>query len=504
MAIVLPVQAVRGASQPSYWRRLTALGASIGAPLGVLLALATGAGGDDGSGEPPPAAVADAVEKPNIVVVMTDDEALWGGEATPETNQLIGAAGVTFLNSFATDPLCCPSRATMLTGQYAHNHGVISNGGPNALPALRAHQTLPVWMRSAGYTTALIGKYLNGYDEKDPPAPGWDRWYALTEPTTQDYVEYTLNENGKRRDYGPAPEEYKTHVLGSKAVATIRDTSRGDRPLFLYLGFNAPHSPATPAPRDVGAFADHPLPDVPNYGEEDVSDKPSFIRDQPPPQNLDASVSDYQENALESLLSVDREVERIVAELKRRDELDNTYIFFTSDNGYFAGEHRISYGKLLPYEASSRVPLMVRGPGIDPETTSKALVGNIDLAPTIAALAGAEPTLELDGNPLLPLREEADDDAERPLVIEGLVRDRSVYYGIPYSAIRTQRYLYVEYENGSQELYDYERDPYELESRDAAAGYAAVEKSLSQALAAYRDCAGDACAAELEAPPEPE
>ena len=473
---------------------------AIGVPLGILLALATGAGGDDSSERPAAAVVA---EKPNIVVVMTDDEALWGGEAMPETDELIGAEGVTFLNSFATDPLCCPSRATFLTGQYAHNHGVLSNGGPNALPALREHRTLPVWMRGAGYTTALVGKYFNGYEEKDPVPPGWDRWYALSEPTTQNYEEYTLNENGKPHDYGPAPEEYKTHVLGSKAVATIRDAARSSRPLFMYVGFNAPHSPATPAPRDVGAFADHPLPDKPNYAEEDLSDKPAFFRKQPPVANLDASVADYQENALESLLSVDREVVRIVDELERRDELDNTYIFFTSDNGYFAGEHGLSYGKLLAYEASSRVPLMMRGPGIDPDTTSEALVGNIDLAPTIAGIAGADPTVELDGRSLLPLPAEAGDGVERPLVIEGLVEDRSVFYGVPYQAIRTQRYVWIEYENGATELYDYKRDPYELRSKHEAAEYAAVRESLANALAAYRDCAADACRTELEPVPEP-
>jgi len=479
-----------------------ALGSALGAPLGIVLALLTGSGGEGAASERP--AAPKAAERPNIVVIMTDDEALWGSEATPETIELVGDAGVTFLNSFVTDPLCCPSRATFLSGQYAHNHGVISNVGPNALPAFRERDTLAVWLREAGYTTALVGKYFNGYEVKDGVPPGWDEWYALTEPTTQNYTEYTLNENGKGRDYGPEPEDYKTHVLGSKAVATIRRAARGDRPLFLYTSFNAPHSPATPAPRDVGAFADHEPPRTPSFDEEDVSDKPDFIDQGSRRDGWEARVAATRESALESLLSVDREATRIIAELERRGELDNTYVFFTSDNGYLAGEHRIEFGKLLAYEASSRVPLMVRGPGIPAETTSEALVGNIDIAPTIVALSGAEPSLDLDGRSLLPLADDADDGRERPLVIESLVHDRSVRYGIPYAAIRTRRYVFVSYENGEEELYDYRRDPYELRSRHDSARYAATREALATALAGLRDCAGADCDAELEPPTGPD
>ncbi len=381
---------------------LGVIGAGALATLGVIGL----AGGEETERRGAPAA-AELAARANVVVIMTDDQTLSAMSVMPKTRRLIGGAGIDFERSYVTDPLCCPSRATFQTGQYAHNHGVISNGGPNALPALRRRDTIGVWMRRAGYRTGFVGKYFNGYDEKRATRvpPGWDEWYALVDPTSQNYVEYELSENGELVHYGPDPAEYKTTVLGEKAIGVIRAAAGRRRPFFLYVGFNAPHAPATPAPEDSGALAGLEAPRTPNFNEEDLSDKPSFLSEREPADGLPARVAASQQEVLESLLAVDRQVRAIVRALKKAGELEDTYVVFTSDNGYFAGEHRIEYGKLLPYEESSRVPLLIRGPGIPAGSSSEALVGNIDLAPTITEIAGAEPTLDYDGRSLLPLRD---------------------------------------------------------------------------------------------------
>ena len=242
---------------------------------------------------------------------MTDDQTLEQMSALPRTRKLIGTQGVKFKRFYVTDPLCCPSRATFLTGQYAHNTGVISNGGPNALDALDEDDTLGVWLQRAGYRTAFVGKYLNGYGLDDPEQvpPGWSEWRALLEPTAQDYFDYDLNEDGDVTHYGTAPEDYKTRVLGHLAVDAIRHAARGDRPLFLYVGFNAPHAPSTPAPRDAGSLEDVSAPRTPAFDEDDLSDKPSFLRDRPPlSANAIARIDDRNQRALESLAEVDRQV----------------------------------------------------------------------------------------------------------------------------------------------------------------------------------------------------
>ena len=434
--------------------------------------------------------------RPNLVVVMTDDQTVAGMQALPKTRRLIGDAGVSFDDFHVTDPLCCPSRATFLTGQYAHNHGVHSNGGPLAYPALRERHTLGVWLQGAGYRTVHVGKYLNGYGLERPQRvpPGWSEWHALVDPSTQHYYDYLINENGTVRRYSSSPGDYKTRVLGREAVTAIRTAASDEQPLFMFVGFNAPHAPSTPAPRDEGAFTGTPQPPSPAFDEDDVSDKPSFIRDLPPlsPEAL-ARIDSRRQRTLESLLAVDREVARIVAELRRQDELERTYILFTSDNGYLAGEHRIEFGKLLPYQASTQVPLLIRGPAVAGGETVAALAGNVDLAPTLLELAGAEADVDLDGRSLIPFLEQPGRSTTRPLLIESLVRDRSTFYGYPYGAIRTDRHLYVEYATGDLELYDLASDPFELRSRADAADYADARQALTRALARLRDCAGEGC-----------
>ena len=445
----------------------------------------------------------EAAPKPNIVVVMTDDQTLEQMSALPATRKLIGTQGVKFKRFYVTDPLCCPSRATFLTGQYAHNTGVISNGGPNALAAFDEDETLGVWLQQAGYRTAFIGKYLNDYGLDDPEhvPPGWSEWRALLEPTTQSYFDFDVNQDGEVVHYGTAPEDYKTRVIGHLAVDAIGHAARANppRPLFLYVGFNAPHAPSTPAPRDAGTLEEVEAPRTPAFDEEDLSDKPSFLRGRPPlgPQAI-ARIDARNQRALESLAEVDRQVARIVDALRDKEELGNTYLLFTSDNGYIDGEHRIEFGKLLAYEPAAQVPLLIRGPGINSGETSNALVGNVDLAPTIAQLASAKPGLTVDGHSLLSLARNPDRSSDRALLLESLVRDRSTYYGYPYAAIRNGHFLYVDYSTGDEELYNLNRDPYELDSLAGDPAYADRKRELAAALAQLRECRGRECEVEVE------
>jgi N-acetylglucosamine-6-sulfatase len=483
------------------WRVLAALWLFLAAGFAAGIALRNHT--DHPAGRPTPT---EASTRPNVVVIMTDDQTAAQMRALPRTRRLIGRTGVDFKNFYVTDPLCCPSRATFLTGQYAHNTGVISDRGPNALPALRENGTLGPWLQDAGYRTAFVGKYLNGYSTSDPGdvPPGWTEWHALTDPTTQDYYDYDLNENGAIHHYGTTPDDYKTRVLGHFAVDAINHAARGDRPLFLYVGFNAPHAPSTPAPRDAGSYADATTPKTPAFDEADISDKPSFIRHQPPLSSAAlARIKSRNDRALETLTEVDRQVARLVTALRDKGELGNTYLMFTSDNGYLDGEHRIEFGKLLAYDPSSRVPLLIRGPGIPNHANSAALVGNIDLAPTIAAVSRAEPSTEFDGHSLLPYADDPDRLDDRPLEIESRVRDRSTYYAFPYTAIRTTRYLYVSYSTGDKELYDLRHDPFELTNRAGDPVYADTQRALAAQLDRLRDCAGRACDRPIGRVPPP-
>ena len=498
-----PVQAApQAGGRRLNWRVLTALWLFLAAGLAAGIALRNST--EHEPGRPTPS---EASAKPNVVVIMTDDQTAAQMRALPNTRRLIGRTGVDFKSFYVTNPLCCPSRATFLTGQYSHNTGVISNTGPNALPALRESETLGPWLQDAGYRTAFVGKYLDGYglDEPEDLPPGWTEWHALTDPTAERYYDYEINDNGEIRHYGEEPDDYKTRVLGHLAVDAIRHAARGDRPLFLYVGFNAPHVPSTPVGRDAGTYADAEVPRTPAFNEEDVSDKPSFIRNRP--RLASAAIGRIEarnQRALESLTEVDRQVAKIVAALRDHEELGNTYLVFTSDNGYLDGEHRIEFGKQLAYDPSSRVPLLIRGPGIPNTSNSEALVGNIDLAPTIAAIAGAKPDLEIDGRSLLPYAISPGRLDDRPLLIESPVPDRSTDDGYPYAAIRTDRYLYVDYETGEEELYDLREDPFQLENRASDPAFEATKRALARRLDQLRDCAGTECDQPIGHIPAPE
>src|ERR671915_1296004 len=342
----------------------------------------------------------------NVVVIMTDDQTVESLRVMANVRTLLAGQGTTFENSFASFSLCCPSRATFLTGQYAHNHGVLGNSPPEGGYArLDSSNTLPVWLQRAGYRTIHIGKYLNGYPgaNRTHVPPGWTEWYGSIDPSTYRFYDYTLNENGRLVTYGSDPASYQADVYSRKAVDAIRRLAPATTPFFLSVAFLAPHSGGpresddprnfatpVPAPRHRNRYGSEPLPQPASFNEADVSDKPAGIRSRPllGAQQI-ANVTENYRQRLGSLLAVDEAVASMVTALRETGELDRTLIVFTADNGFFHGEHRVPSGKVLLYEPSIRVPLIIRGPGIPPGQHVTELAANVDLAPTIVAATGA-------------------------------------------------------------------------------------------------------------------
>ena len=442
----------------------------------------------------------DVANRPNVVVIMTDDQTVESMRVMPNVRTLLADQGVTFDRSFVSYSLCCPSRSTFLTGQYAHNHGVMGNTAPNGgYYKLDSTNTLAVWLSRAGYQTIHLGKYLNGYGTRNATEipPGWGEWYGSVDPSTYRYYNYTLNENGKLVTYGTGAANYQTDVYARKAVDIIRRQAADPRPFFLWAAFLAPHSGAprepgdpagqstpVPAPRHRNAFAKEALPIPPSFNEADVSDKPAAVRNRPLMTNAKiAAVRENYQQRLESLLAVDDAVVQIVNELTVTGQLDNTLIVFTSDNGFFHGEHRVPAGKVLLYEPSVRVPLILRGPGLPHGKHRGQFVSNIDLAPTIVAATGAQAGRVMDGRSLLPFATDPFFYSGRDLLLETPT----------YSAIRTPNWLYAEHTTGERELYNLARDPYELSSLHLDPSFDRMKADLARRLTRLRGCAGAVC-----------
>jgi N-acetylglucosamine-6-sulfatase len=472
-----------------------------------------------------PAARAASAARPNVIVLMTDDQTYDDLSVMPRTRRLLGSEGTTFQRAYVSYPLCCPSRATFLTGEYAHNHRVFGNKPPiGGYGRLDATRTLPVSLQLAGYATTHIGKYLNGYGSVVPATipPGWTDWHGAVDPTTYRMWGYTLIENGVPQTYGTFgvedPALYQTDVYRQKAIDAIRAYGATGQPYFLSVAFLAPHMeqpnpngiPVRPAPRHRGRMSGRLLRFGPAFNEADVSDKPRFIRKLPalsPAQRLRIDRDIHARR--ESLIAVDQAVEGIVDALRATGQLRNTYILFTSDNGYLEGEHRIRIGKFYPYDAATHVPMLMRGPGIRGGGRSGELVSNVDLAPTILDITGARPTVPQDGRSLVRFARDPALRTERPILHEGLQsspdgdndRDGTDVRGVPlgrsdYMAVRTSRYLWIEHGDGEHEFYDLLRDPFELESRPDDKRYESVRRALGRILPILRTCRGASCRAQ--------
>jgi N-acetylglucosamine-6-sulfatase len=484
------------------------------------------------------------VEPPNIIVIPTDDLAVWDLtpavlEHMPNLREELIEKGTTFDNAFVTNSVCCPSRATILRGQYAHNHQVLSNRPPlGGAKRFRVSggdgSTVATWLQEEDYQTAFFGKYLNGYNDTYIP-PGWDEWYAVS----GNFLSNELNENGHIIRYDP-DRYHLDDVLSEKASDYVERTAgaeppffTADRPFFMWLGTKAPHQPATPAPRDKDAFPRASLPRPPYYDEKDVSDKPAWVRDSPP-LSLEQKryMKELHRKRLQSMLAVDDMIGDLVDSLRESDQLDDTYIFFTSDNGFHMGQHRLGAGKWTAYEEDIRVPLIVRGPGVPEGETLHQMVLNNDLAPTFADLAGAKAPSFVEGRSLVPLLDDAPEGGWRErFLIEAVAERRSVprpplinesevaplvtgdplpsdwrrtsagsarsseEWGRPWlKALRTQNYLYVEYKTGEHELYDLRRDPYQLDNVYDRAPENLLERLQAQ-LDPLRQCEAGGCRA---------
>ncbi len=454
-----------------------------------------------------------AKARPNVVLIMTDDQTVEDMSVMTRTRRVLGQRGTTFSRSFVSFPLCCPSRATTQTGRYSHNHGVQGNRPPQGgYGRLDKANALPVWLQRRGYATSHIGKFLNGYG-RDVPAdvpPGWTEWRGSVDPSTYRMWGYTLNENGTLRTYGAPnvedPALYQHDVYRAKAEDFIRRRSGPGKPFFLSLAFLGPHTEAAArrtrtgnprsAPRHRGRFATKPLPRSPAFNEADVSDKPPGFRNRPllNRRQIRRIAINYRARQ-ESLLSIDEAVQGVVDTLRRENELDNTYVIFTADNGFFHGQHRIPNGKIFVYDPSSRVPLIVRGPGIRGGRTSGELAGNVDLAATVLDVTGAKPSRSIDGRSLIPYARKPSKRTRRPILHE-------IGPG-GYRAIRTPRYVWVEHPDGNRELYDRARDPYELASRHADRRYRRTRATLAKELKRLAACKGKSCRRSTKRIPPP-
>jgi N-acetylglucosamine-6-sulfatase len=453
-------------------------------------------------------AEAGAVIRPSIVVILSDDEDVASHRVMERTRALIEDQGTVLENYFVTYSFCCPSRTTILRGQYPHNHRIEGNewpaGGFEKFTALGlGGSTVATWLQQAGYRTAFLGKLMNGYEpEKHKPLPGWDEWYGVGGKLTN--FNYTLNENGKVVAYGDEPDDHLTDVLARKAADVIRRTDR-DQPLFLYIAPYDPHSPATPAPRHAGRYADEPLPEPPSFDEPDVSDKPSYVADLSPLAAWQTqALTTHNRERLRALRAVDDLVATVVGALDETGRLDDTYVVYTSDNGFHMGQHRLFIGKTTAYEEDIRVPMAVRGPGVPAGQRLGQMVLNNDLAPTFAAIAGVEPPSFVDGRSFLKLLTKPETPWRRSFLIERRQMETHEIAGKAIiDGIRTAKHTYVEYGTGEREFYDLEKDPFQLANQARTADPALLQ-AFAARLAELKNCASINCRMLEDLPVEPE
>ncbi|NUR88366.1 MAG: sulfatase [Nonomuraea sp.] len=441
--------------------------------------------------------------RPNIVFVLADDLETGTLQNFPNITRELVKQGASFDRFFVTNSWCCPSRSSILRSQYVHSHGVLTNtapeGGFDRFHTLDLERsTVGTWMQGAGYRTALMGKFLNHYPgttaQETYVPPGWNEWDVPVRNLYEEYG-YRLNENGKLVDYGWGEQDYLSDVLAKKASTFITSAKQ---PFFLYLAPIGPHNPDNPAVRHVNAFPDAQAPRTPNFNQPDVSAEPRWLRSKPRlrPQAI-ARVDARYRARLRAMLGVDDLVGSVMSALKSAGKLDNTYVFFSSDNGFHLGTHRIKQGKTTPFEEAIRVPLVVRGPGIKPGLAIRQMGVTVDLAPTFAALGGATPASFAEGRSLLPvLRGERPSPWRHNAVIEFTRPSNKAsarQTAVPaYTALRTDNYLYARYETGETQLYDVDKDPYELHNLAATADPALLAR-LQVRMQALHTCSGAQC-----------
>ncbi|MFC5825781.1 sulfatase [Nonomuraea insulae] len=447
--------------------------------------------------------MAEGDSRPNIVLIMADDLEAGTLPNFPNITQHLVHQGASFDRFFVTNSWCCPSRASILRSQHVHSHGVLTNtapeGGFDRFHALGLERsTIGTWMQQSGYRTALMGKFLNHYPgtsaQETFVPPGWNEWDVPVRDLYSEYG-YRLNENGSLYDYGWSEQAYLSDVMARKASDFITGSQQ---PFFLYLAPIGPHNPANPAVRHADAFPLAMAPRTPSFNQADVSDEPLWLRTRPPipPTAIDGIDERYRAR-LRAMLGVDDLVGSVVQALQQAGKLDNTYIFFTSDNGFHLGTHRLKQGKTTPFEEAIKVPLVVRGPGIKAASAITQMGATIDLAPTFAELGGATVPTFAEGRSLVPLLRGKPPSQWRKQVLVEFTRpaDRSSAAQTPvpaYRALRTEQYTYVRYETGELQLYDLNTDPYQLRNLVESADPELVER-LDQRLAGMVACSAANC-----------
>ncbi|MFN2432185.1 MAG: PKD domain-containing protein [Gemmatimonadota bacterium] len=427
----------------------------------------------------------------DVVLILTDDQPHYTLDVMPAVDSLLARTGVSGTNFLVSTAICCPSRASILTGQFVHTHGVLSNDAPRGgATKFNDTSTLATWLDAAGYRTALIGKYMNEYKRILPwpyVPPGWDRWVAFHTP---DYRPFTLVEDGVEVYYGGAGI-YSTDVLTDKAVEFIESTPAGT-PLFLMYTPFAPHEPADFVAEDKDKFPSD-IWRPPNFNEADVSDKPQWVQQRPQlPADSISALDVLYRKMLRSLQPVDRGVAAIADALQRTGRWNNAVVIFTSDNGLALGAHRWK-PKACVYEDCTRVPFVVKAPGVLPRVEDRVLL-NVDLAPSIATWAGLPVPASVDGQSMVAMLQNPQLSWRDDALLEQMVGDASGNLDVKrqFSAIRTQRYVYVEYDNGDRELYDLAADPWQLTNAVNDPAYAGTRTDLDQRLAVLQ---GDSSAA---------
>lgn len=443
----------------------------------------------------------------NVVMVLADDLDWKLFDQIPRLVAL-KEQGLTFTNHTVVDSLCCPSRVTILRSQYIHNHKVISNieatgGGWPTFKRLGEHKdNLPVWLSRAGVTTALYGKYMNEYPTR--PAgiryvpPGWDEWgVPISRGDSYSGYSYTLNDNGELIRYGTKPQDFLNDVLNDKARSFISQTSD---PFFLYLSTYTPHKPFATAPRHLGTHIGTVAPRTPAYnsfGENEPAWLAKF------PQLTDWKLSQLDKTwrkRAQSAETVADSVEAVMAELKATGKDKETLVVVTTDNGYHVGEYRMPKGKRTPYATDTVVPMIAIGPGIPAGVEVDAMTSTIDLAPTFVELLGGQTPDWVDGRSLVPFLAtgQKPDNWRNAALSESIGEtnksdpDFLPFIPPPFSALRTPRWMYVEYDDGSRALYDQLTDPFELRNVVDLVDPAFV-RALSAQLAQLDRCAGPSC-----------
>ena len=516
------------------------------------------------------APAAASAQRPNFVVIQTDDQsphllksAYRGRDGVfrptmPNTVGKIFRAGTEFRNYYTTSPVCSPSRASLLNGQYPKNNNLLTNDGSFGgwlgwKGQAISENNIPLALKRAGYRTSHFGKFMNSYFELDTGRPtpdvprGWSRWFTASFKSGDNlFYGYSVNDDGRirgpfgKRNYtskkridppscglltakvrerprGPEVRcNYTTDLFTRQAVRELREKG-ARKPFYMQIDFDAPHGDVRfpvgpqPATRHIGKASRTPLTKDPSFNESDISDKPPLIQEaaaRPLTGGDTRKLKGAYRSQLESLMAIDEGVGAIVKNLRRIGELDNTYIFFVSDHGYFLGEHRFSLAKFLPYESSSSVSMAVRGPGVPKFSSSNEVVGNIDVPATIADLASLETPYELDGRSLRGFWKDPGRRSRRPVGIALFSPTATPQLSarapaLRYRGYRVGPYKLIRYWTGESELYDLSRDPYELSNVYEDPAYVAVRQYVVSHYDDVVNCVADGCRESLPPWPEP-